>query len=101
MEHDVAQHLTGVLVIAAQLRAAVVVVPGVDGVDVLAACLFAQLLGQAFGNAVDAAHGGHNPYLIAHAHVAVLAAITLKGAVLFFDIKSLVYRVIRIFKRSL
>ena len=75
-------------------------VPGVDGVNVLASRLCQQLVNQALGNAVDAAHRGHNPYLVAHAHVAVLAAIALKGSVLVFNAKFLVDRIVCVLERT-
>ena len=46
METDVAQHLAGVLVVARELRATKVMVPGVDGVNTLTACFLLQKLLQ-------------------------------------------------------
>ncbi len=60
-------------------------VPGPDGVDIFAASLRHELVGHALGNAVDAAYSGHNPYLVAHANVAVLAYIALEGTALVLD----------------
>ena len=83
-----------------ELRAAIVVMPGIDAVHTLAARLALQLFHQSFGHAIDAANGGHHPYLVAHAHVAVLAHISLKGSIFLLDAKFFVYRLICIFKRA-
>ena len=50
METDVAQHLAGVLVVARELRTTKVMVPGVDGVNTLAACFLLQKLDELLGN---------------------------------------------------
>ena len=42
-------------------------------------------MSQTLGNAVDATYSRHNPNLVAHAHVAVLADIALEGTALFLD----------------
>ena len=75
-------------------------VPGPDGVNVTPASLHHQAVGEAFGNAVDAADGGHNPYFVAYADVAVLAHVTLKGSIFVFDGKLFVDRLIRVFERA-
>ena len=98
MKHDIAQNLAGVLVVSTQLRAPVVVVPGIDAVNILAFCLFAQLLGQSLGNAVDTANGGYNPYLVANTHVAILADIALECAMVVLDIEFLADRLVGIFE---
>ena len=43
---------------------------------------------EAFGNAVDAAYGRHNPYLVAHTHIAVLSNISFEGALIVFDVSN-------------
>ena len=70
--------------------------PGVNGIDVLAARFTYQLVNQSFGYAVDAAHGGYYPYLITHANITVLAAIALEGTILDGNTKFLVYRLVGI-----
>ena len=100
VETDVAQYLAGVFVVLGELRAAVVVMPGPDGVDVASTGFLHQAVGKVFSNAVDAADGGHNPYLVTHADVTILANITLKGSVFVFDCKWFVDRLIRVFERS-
>ena len=72
--------------------------PGMDGINAVFMCLFLQLLYQSFGNAVDATYGRHNPNLITYTYIAILSYIALKGAVFFFYVKFLVYRLIRVFK---
>ena len=79
VQHHVAQYLLRVLVVIAQLRAAVVVGEGHDGVHALSARLLLQQRGQLIGYAVHAAYGGDYPYLVAYAHLAIGAAVTLEG----------------------
>ena len=52
--------------------------PGPDGVDIASTGFLHEAVGKVFGNAVDTADSGHNPYLVAHANIAILADITLK-----------------------
>ena len=78
-------------------------VPCPDAVNILAASLFAQLLCHTLGNAVDAPNGGHNPYLVAYADIAVLAYVTLKSPLLVLDVVDValgVHRLIGILQRS-
>ena len=72
--------------------------PGIDRVDALFACFFLQLINETLGNAVYTTYGRHNPYLIAHAYIAILTDITFKGTFFVFNLKRLVYRIIRIFE---
>ena len=62
VECDVAQNLACILVVAAQLRASVVVMPCIYSVDVLLAGFLAQLVGQSFGNTIYASHGRHRSF---------------------------------------
>ena len=98
VEADVAEHLAGVLVVARELRTAEVVMPGVDGVDTFLTGLFLEGIHQTFGDAVHTAHSRYNPYFVSHTDITVLADITLKGSVFFFDVKLLVYRIICVFE---
>ena len=98
MEADVAEHLAGVLVVARELRTAEVVMPGVDGIDTFLTGLFLEGIHQTFGDAVHTAHSRYNPYFVSHTDITVLADITLKGSVFFFDVKLLVYRIICVFE---
>ena len=74
--------------------------PGVDGVDALAACLLAQEVDQSLGNAVDAAYCGYNPNLVANTDIAVLAAIAHERAILALDAQFLVDGMISVVQRS-
>ena len=74
--------------------------PRPDGINIFHTSLFAQLFSQSFGNTVDTAYGRYNPYLVAYTNVTIFAGISLKGSLLVFDIKRLVYRVVCVFKRS-
>ena len=60
--------------------------PCPDGVDILAARLLTQLLCQTLSNTVDAAYSRHNPYLVTHTNIAVLAYVALEGALLVLDV---------------
>ena len=75
-------------------------VPGIDAVDTLTARFQTQLGSQLLSNAVDAAHGGHYPYLVAHANVAVLTNVSPKATVLIWYVKFLVYRLVSVFKST-
>ena len=57
-----------------------------------------QLFHEALCDAVYTAHRRHHPYLVTHAHVAVLTYIAFKGAILFPDGKFFVDRLVCIFE---
>ena len=59
---------------------------------------FLELVSQSFGNAVDAAYGRHNPYLVTHTHLTVLADIALEGTVLLFDVECFINRLVGVFQ---
>ena len=100
MQTDIAQHLTGVLVVARELRTTVVVVPSIDGVDALLLGLLFQFFHQPLSDAVYTAHSRYHPYLVAHTYITILTYITLKGAIFFFDGKFLVNRLVCVFERT-
>ena len=100
VEHDVAEHLAGVLMVLAQLRAAIVVVPGMHGVDALASGLCLEGGSQAFGDAVHASHSRHYPYLVADAHLAVLAHISVEGLALMGYCQRLVHGMVFVGQRA-
>ena len=89
-----------IFVVVAELRTAVVVREGHDGVHVLAVSLAPQSLGQLAHNAVDASHGRDYPYLVANPDVAVLALITLESQTLVRrrDVDQL--RVVAVFEQA-
>ena len=74
MAAQVRQHLPGVVLVAAHLRAAVGMAEGVHAVHAGQRRAL-QPPGQRGGHVVYAAHGGHDPQLVADAHAAVLPAI--------------------------
>ena len=84
----------------AQLRAAIVVVPGMHGVDALQAGLSLQRGCQTLGDAVDTAHGGHNPHLVAYAHLAVLAHISVEGEVVVGNVEFFIHRLVFVGQRA-
>jgi hypothetical protein len=94
MQADVTQDLTGVLMVVRELGTTVVMVPCPDGVDTLTFGLHHETMTQLLGNAVNAAHGRYNPYLVTYTDISVLTDISLKGPVFVFDTKFLVYRMI-------
>ena len=98
VQHEVAQHFACVLVVVRELRAAIVVMPGMYGVDAFELCLFLQSLGKAFCNAVDASYGRHNPYLVSYAHVAVLAFVAFECTVFGGYCKFLVNGCVAVFQ---
>ena len=83
-----------------ELRATVVVMPGIDIVDTFQLGLLAQFLSQFLSNAVDTAYRGNNPYLITHTHITILTLIALEGAVLFLDGQFFANGVVGIFERT-
>ena len=108
VQTDVAQYLAGVLMIVRQLGTSVIMMPGVNG-DSLTPDPFptgegrgkrAHFLSQFLCNAVDTAHGGYYPQLIAHTYKTVLAAVSHEGAALLFDAQLFIYRLIGVFERS-
>ena len=100
VERDVAQHLAGVLVVATELRASVIMMPGINGVDTLLSSLLAEQFSKTFGNTVHATHGRHNPYLVAHAHFAVFPYIPLERPVLYRNVKGVFHRLVRVGERT-
>ena len=84
-----------------QLRTAIVVVPGMNGVNALAASLLGELVHQTLSDAVDAAYCRHYPYLVTDAHLSILTDVAFKGALLVFDVADVafcIYGLIRIFQ---
>ena len=100
METDVAQHLAGVLVVARELRATKVMVPGVDGVNTLAACFLLQKLNELLCNTVYATHGRDYPNLVACSHFAVLTHITLEGSALIGDVQLFLHRIVGVLQST-
>ena len=101
VQADVAQHLARVLVVVRQLRASVVVVPGIDGIDgAVVSNFLSQLVGQSFGNAVDAAYRRYNPYFVTYAYITVLADVAPEGSVLDGNVKLLAHRLVRVLQRT-
>lgn len=100
VQHDVAQYLAGGLMVFGELRAAEVMVPGVNGVDAVETCLHLELLGQVLGNAVDASYGRHNPYFVAYADVAVLALVAFEGALFLGDGEFLAHGVVGVLESA-
>ena len=107
VEHDVAQYLARVLVVVRELRAAVVVVPGMQGLAAQHAA-FCAFFGQfllhelddALGHSVDASHRRHYPHLVSDAHFAVPSHVALEGKVLLRNAKFFVHRVILVGERA-
>ena len=83
MDH-IGQDRPGVFVIVSQLRAAVVVREGYDGVHGahLAGHFLAETAGDRLTDPVHASHRGNDPDLVAHAHLAVLPDEAAEGAAL-------------------
>ena len=100
MEHNVAKHLAGVLVVARQLGATIVVVPRMDGIHALAPCLLLQQLHQLLGNAIHTPHGGHNPHLVADSHFAIPPDVSLEGHLFVGDGERLVDGVVFVGERT-
>ena len=100
METDVAEYLAGVLVVAGELGTTVVVMPGMDGVDALAAGLLLEKLHQFLGDAVHATYGRNHPNLVSHTDLAILADIALEGAVFLGDVEGLIDWIVCIFQRA-
>ena len=94
MEYDITQHLTGILMVTAELRTTVVVMPGMYGVDAFQLRLLLQLGSEALGDAVDTSYCGNNPYLIADTNLTILTYISIKGTVYLRYVKIFIYRVI-------
>ena len=65
MEYNVSQYFSGILVVSAQLGAAIVVVPGEDRVNALSVGFRLQSFHEFLGNAVDAPDSGDDPNFIA------------------------------------
>ena len=84
----------------AQLRAAVIVRECHDCVHAFALCLTAQAFRQLVDDAVYTAHRGDNPYLVAHSHITVFAAITFEGQVLVRNIQIHFGGIVCIFQQS-
>ena len=82
MMHHVAEYLSGILMIASELRAAIVVSKCHDIVDTLTSCLFLRASAIRFYDAVDTPHGGDYPHLVAYAGLAVGAQIAFEGTLL-------------------
>ena len=91
MKHYVAQNVASVLVVAAKLRAAIVVMPGINRVDALFSSLLSQLGSKAFGYSVYASHCRHYPYLVSHSDVAVLTLVSHECPFLVCNIECIVY----------
>ena len=87
--------------VAAQLRATIVMVPCINGIDVLFTCLLAQLVGQSLGNTVHASHSRHNPYLVAHAHFAVFPYVSLKCTLFLSNVELVIHWLVGISKSAL
>ena len=101
VQTDVAQHTAGVLVVTAELGAAVVVVPRKDlrfKIGDLRFNFFAELLGKAFGDAVDTADGGYDPELVADTHITVLAAVATESDVLMGYGEGFAYWLVGVFE---
>ena len=87
VEHHVAQYLSGILVVVAQLRAAIVVRIGHDGIHTFTAGLGTQGFGQLAGNSVHTAYGRYNPDFVAYAGVAIPASVTFEGQLAVGDVQ--------------
>ena len=79
MQHHVAEDFLCILVVVAQLGAAVVMGISHDGIHALSARFAAQAFGKLVDDSVHAAHCRNNPYLVAHTYVAVLTFVPSKG----------------------
>jgi hypothetical protein len=84
MMNHVGKHGAGVLVVRTELRATVIVRESHDCINraLTAADFVAESANQLLANAVYAAHGGNNPYLVAYAYLPVGAAETAERALL-------------------
>ena len=91
MQGDVTQNLSCVLMIPAQLRATVVMMPCIHSVDVLLSSFLAQLVSESLCNTIYASHCRHNPYLVAHTYITVFPYVSLKGAVFLGDVQFVVH----------
>ena len=81
MQHHVAEDFLCILVVVAQLGAAVIMGISHDGIHALSARFAAQAFGKLVDDSVHAAHCRNNPYLVAHTYVAVLTFVPSKGQV--------------------
>ena len=82
--HHIGQDGPGVFVVVPQLRAAVVVREGYDGIHRthLAGHFLPETAGDGLADPVHASHRGDDPDLVAHAHLAVLTDEAAEGAAL-------------------
>ena len=79
MDH-IGQNGAGVLVVPAQLRAAVVVRESHNGINArMAGILRLEALHNLLADAVHTTHCGDHPYLVADAHLTVCSFVSFEG----------------------
>ena len=71
MKADITKYLARVLMVIAELRATIVVVPGMNGVNALQPCLVSKQLSKLVGYAIDTTNSRNNPYFVTYAHFSV------------------------------
>ena len=71
-----------------------------NGVNAFAVGFLFQLCHQLFGNAVYAAHCGHNPYFVSYAHFAVGSTVATEGASFVGNVECGVNGLVGIFESS-
>ena len=79
MLYHVAQYLTGIFVVIAELRTTVIVRERNNSVDPFTVCFFTKLLGQLIDNSVYATDCRDNPYLVTYTHLAVFTTIPFES----------------------
>ena len=101
MQADVTEYLTCVLMVIAELRATIVMMPGMNCIDTLKSSFLNKQLGKFVRDTIDTTYSRHNPYLITYAYIAIGPFIAKKCAVGKRYLQLLVNRRVCIFKSTL
>jgi hypothetical protein len=83
-----------------ELRATVVMMPGMNSINAVKTSLCFEFLCQLLCYAVYAANGRHNPDFVANTYITIFADIALECAVLNRDVELLIHRIVCIFESS-
>jgi hypothetical protein len=77
VEHDVTKNLACCLMILRELRASVVMMPGMNSINAIKASFGFEFLCQLLRNAVYATYGRNNPDLVSNTYITIFADIAL------------------------
>ena len=100
MQTNVAKYFARVLMVVTQLRAAIVVMPSMHGIDTFEPSLLFQLLCQTFGYAIHATHRRDYPDFIPHTHFTILPDVSLESPMLIFNVEHLFHGFVFIVQRA-